>query len=205
VGTTVRVRHVFDGEICGFGTTSGHRFVIGRWDRSPLGSFTDVMHETPEGWRVLRAPSVEVAEFVQATYTFDEVHIAALDSTRDDCGLRVTADGLSMSIDIGSRTPIGWALRSVPRRIARSAAWCSAIDPVARLAMRGVRTKGTAGNERREWYAATDLHRLVSVEATLDGRALGGLADVEPPVRFGFSSTPRRPSIVAVTTTVETS
>jgi len=38
-------RSVFTGEICGFGTTSGDRFVVGRWVDSPLGAFTDVMHE----------------------------------------------------------------------------------------------------------------------------------------------------------------
>jgi hypothetical protein len=27
---------------------------------------------------------------------------------------------------------------------------------------------------------------------------------VDPPVRFGFSSAPRRPSIVAITTTIDT-
>jgi hypothetical protein len=41
------------------------------------------------------------------------------------------------------------------------------------------------------------------VEASWAGTDLGDLADVDPPVRFGFSSTPRRPSIVAVTTTVQ--
>ena len=68
--------------------------------------------------------------------------------------------------------------------------------------MRGVRTRGTAGNDRREWYGATDQHRLDGVSATLGGVDLGALADVWPPVRFGFSSTPRTPSIVTVTTTI---
>jgi hypothetical protein len=40
------------------------------------------------------------------------------------------------------------------------------------------------------------------IEATLAGQDLGAIADVWPPVRFGFSSTPRTPSIVAVTTTI---
>jgi hypothetical protein len=37
----------------------------------------------------------------------------------------------------------------------------------------------------------------------LDGLPLGTLSDVWPPVTFGFSSTPRAPGIVAVTTTIE--
>jgi hypothetical protein len=32
--------------------------------------------------------------------------------------------------------------------------------------------------------------------------SLGALADVDPPVRFGFGSTPRFPALVRVTTTV---
>ena len=53
---------VFDGEIFGFGTGSGHRFVVGRWTRSPFGPFADVMHEDPDGRRTLLAPTEQVAE-----------------------------------------------------------------------------------------------------------------------------------------------
>ena len=70
------------------------------------------------------------------------------------------------------------------------------------MLLRGVRTRGTAGNGRHEWYGATDQHRLRSVEASLGSVDLGAVADVWPPVRFGFSSTPRTPGIVAVTTTI---
>jgi len=128
-----------------------------------------------------------------------------VESARTDGQLRVDADDLALTVGVGTRTRLGWALRSVPGKIARAPRWIGTIDPLARMAMRGVRTKGTAGNGRREWYGATDEHRVCAVDVTLDGRSLGCLADVDPPVRFGFSSTPRRPSIVAVTTTVETS
>ena len=63
-------------------------------------------------------------------------------------------------------------------------------DPVARLLMDGVRTRGTAGNGRREWYGATDAHAVTSrLAGAFDGTDLGALADVDPPCRFGFSST----------------
>ena len=39
-----------------------------------------------------------------------------------------------------------------------SASFCAAVDPVARVVMRGVRTRGSAGHGRREWYGATDHH-----------------------------------------------
>jgi hypothetical protein len=192
----------FEGEICGFGTASGHRVVIGSWPRSPFGPFADVMHEQPDGTRILRAPTAEIAEFVEATYVFDRVDLVPVSVDRAEGRLVLDAGDLTATIAIGRRSGLGWLLRLVPRRIATSLRWCSAIDPIARTVMDGVRTKGTAGNERLEWYGATDQHRLVSVQASLDGDDLGPLADVWPPVRFGFSSTPRTPSIVAVTTTI---
>lgn len=54
----------FDGEIAAFGTTTGHRVVIGHWPVSPFGPFSDVMLEAPEGTRLLIAPSGEVARFI---------------------------------------------------------------------------------------------------------------------------------------------
>ncbi|MGN6693921.1 MAG: hypothetical protein ACTHN0_07055 [Aquihabitans sp.] len=192
----------FEGEICGFGTASGHRVVIGSWPRSPFGPFADVMHEQPDGTRILRAPTQEIAEFVEETYRFDRVEVVPVAVDRAPGRLALDAGELTATVAIGRRSGLGRLLRVVPRRLAASPAWCTVIDPVARVAMDGVRTKGTAGNDRREWYGATDQHLLLGVEAALAGEDLGVLADVWPPVRFGFSSTPRTPSIVAVTTTI---
>jgi hypothetical protein len=66
-----------------------------------------------------------------------------------------------------------------------------------------VRTRGSAGGGRREWYGVRDHHPLTSADGQWQGIELGPMADVHPPVRFGFGSTPRRPSIVRVTTTIE--
>ena len=192
----------FRGEIAGFGTTSGHRVVVGRWPSSPFGPFADVMHEAPGGVRTLLAPSGRVAEFVAGTYTFDRVVVVPVTADRSADRLGVEAGDLVADLTTGTRTRLGWALRAVPPPVARAAWWCALIDPVARRVVRGVRTHGTAGNGRHEWYGATDQHRIVAVRATLDGVDLGALADVWPPVRFGFGSAPRRPSVVAVTTTV---
>jgi hypothetical protein len=65
-----------------------------------------------------------------------------------------------------------------------------------------VRICGSAGAGRYEWYGAKDLHPVVAAHARYEGEDLGLLAPVEPPVRFGFGSTPRRPCVVRVTTTV---
>ena len=91
----------------------------------------------------------------------------------------------------------------MPRRLATSPAWCALTDPVARVVLRGVRTRGSAGNGRREWYGATDTRAVTAVAGAFDGVRPRHRRPVDPPCRFGFSSTPRRPSVTAVVTTVQ--
>ena len=191
----------FVGEICGFGTASGCRVVIGRWPQSPFGSFADAMVEQADGHRLLIAPSDELAAYVSGVYGFDETVVAPVSTERVTGRLRFVGGPLAAAVTIGGRDPLGWVLRGVPTALATSTRWAVAVDPIARLTMRGVRTRGsTVGGD--EFYGATDRHHVTAVQASWDGVDLGPLTDVEPPVRFGFSSTPRRPSIVAVTTTV---
>lgn len=196
-------RSQFRGEIIGVGSSSGVRVVVGHWRSSPLGSFADVMVETPSGERILLAPSREVADFVAATYAFDTVRIEDVSVAEMGERWSVRSPSLALDVEVGGRTFFGWLLRLVPRRIAESPAWCSLTDPIARVVLRGVRTRGTAGGDRREWYGATDNHALRAASGTFDGVALGALRPVEPPPRFGFSSTPTRPSVTQVVTTVE--
>ena len=194
---------IFDGAIAGVGTTSGTRLVIGLWPRSPLGSIADVMVERADGHRLLLAPSSEVAEFIAATYRFDEIEVVPVTYRRQGAELSLTAGPLALNLVTGSRGLLGGLLRAVPRPLARARWWAGALDPIARVVMPGVRTRGTAGGGRREWYAALDRHRIHSVAATWDGADLGALADVDPPVRFGFGSTPRTPSLVRVRTSID--
>jgi hypothetical protein len=176
--------------------------VVGRWTDTPLGEFGDAMVETAAGHRVLLAPCQDVADFIGATYSFDEVRLEPFAVNGDGERWRVRSPSLRLELSVGGRTTLGAALRLVPRRVAESPAWCALTNPVARVALRGVRTRGTAGGDRREWYGATDVHRVVSMTGSLDGDDLGQLAAVDPPCRFGFSSTPRSPSVTAVVTTV---
>ncbi|SHM69960.1 hypothetical protein [Cryptosporangium aurantiacum] len=195
----------FDGWIAGVGTTSGTRLVLGHWPASPFGPVSDVMVEDAAGHRTLLATSSELAEFVAATYRFDAVRVVPVDVRRTAARWTVTAGGLEYAFSTGTRSPLGLLLRAVPSRLAGAPAWVRLVDVLARVALPGVRTHGSAGNGRHEWYGARDLHPIVAVTAHLDGADLGTLAPVEPPVRFGFGSTPRAPSLVRVTTTVELS
>lgn len=116
---------------------------------------------------------------------------------------RVESPSLSVTLRIGSRTRLGHFIRLVPQRLAAQPFWCTLIDPIARVALRGVRTRGSAGNGRREWYGATDVSAVVALEGSFDEIVLGELAPVDPPCRFGFSSTPITPSVTTVVTTID--
>ena len=193
-------RDHFAGAIAGMGSTSGVRVVVGRWEESPFGSFADVMLADADGTRVLLAPDDRVAEYVSSTYRFDRVETGPVVVSSD---WRVSAPGLELCLETGPRTLVGRLLRLVPRRLATSPGWARVTDPVARVVLSGVRTRGTAGNGRRESYGATDLHRIVALSGTWLGRDLGALAPVSPEPGFGFGSTPRTPSVTAIVTTVE--
>ena len=156
------------------------------------------MVATASGHRVLLAPTREIADFVATTYAFDEVRVEPIAVN----GWDLSATSLALRLEVGGHTALGRALRLVPRRIAVNPAWCTVTDPFARVLLRGVRTRGSAGNGRREWYGATDHHAIAAVSGSFDGADLGSLAPVDPRPSFGFSSTPRRPSVTAVVTTV---
>lgn len=200
-------RRRFRGQIAGVGSTSGVRVVVGRWVDTPLGAFGDAMVEGPDGHRVLVAPTDAVAGFITATYGFDEVRVEPItvEQRRGPDGAlawRVDSASLELDLTLGGRRPLGHLLRLVPRPLATSPVWATLIDPVARVVLDGVRTRGTALAGRREYYGATDVHAVTSVRGRFDGIRLGELRPVDPPCRFGFSSTPRDPSVTDVVTTV---
>lgn len=197
-GDTVR----FGGTIVGFGTASGTRIVVGLWRSSPFGRFADVMLQDAAGHRILLAPSPAVAEFVSATYRFDEVRVVPVRFGRRRRLVGIHAGPLAVSVAVGRPTALGLLLRSVPARVATDPRWLAAIDPVAAAVMPGVHTAGTAGGSRREYYGVTAVRELAWAEASLDGSDLGAFGPLDPPVGFGFGSAPPRPSAVDLVTTI---
>lgn len=196
----------FHGRIAGVGTTSGVRIVVGRWRESPFGAFGDAMVERADGHRVLLAPNATVAEFVAETYVFDEIRIEDFEIVEGaggaGAGWQIRSDSLDLDLTVGRTTLLGHLLQLVPARVATAPWWCALTDVVARIALRGVRTRGDTG-DRREWYGATGNRRIAHASGKFDGVDLGHLAAVDPPPRFGFSSTPPRPSVTDLVTTVE--
>jgi hypothetical protein len=192
----------FDGWIAGLGTASGLRAVVGHWPRSPFGPFADVMVEEAAGARTLLAPTREIADFVAGTYGFDDVRVVPVVARTDGTHWEIDAGPLTATFTRGRRAPLGWLLHAVPRGLAVDPRWIGLTDAVARRVLPGVRTRGSAGGGREEFYGALDLHRLAAASLIWDGTDGGPPAPVDPPVRFGFSSTPRTPCLTRVVTTV---
>lgn len=152
----------------------------------------DLMWATPDDRRILVAPSDDIARFVSAVYRFDDVVVAprfrALIADR-----ALTLDVPERALSLRCRAGRGWPIPL------RGPAWLTrhVAGPVARRAL-GVETYGVSPTGVREWYRARWYRPLIGGLATLDGRDLGAMGPLEPPVRFGFSEPPRRPSMVWV-------
>ena len=100
----------------------------------------------------------------------------------------VRAVGLEVALSAGRRRPIPFSL------VPGFTRWVQ--DPIARATM-GVRTYGRSPTGVREWYRATSYRLVRDAAARVEGAELGPLAPrIDPPVRFGFSEPPRRPSMV---------
>ncbi|MFD7258822.1 hypothetical protein [Streptomyces sp. NPDC059874] len=160
------------------------------------------MLERADGRRVLLAPTSRTAEYVAGIYHFDEVRTGPVSVRRRDGVWDVAAGSLILCFTVGRRGMLGYALRTIPRRLARRQLWAAVADVPARL-MAGVRTRGSSRPGCRQWYAAGDLWPIVAANASFDGIDLGPLSPVVPPVRFGFGSAPARPALVRVLSTVE--
>jgi hypothetical protein len=139
----------------------GVRVVIGRWPVSPFGPVADAMVEDPAGRRVFIAQDEALVGYVSSIYTFDDVIVGPVDCERSSDRLSFRGGHLRLDVAVGRRDALGWALRTVPHRVAMNETWVTFTNMVASGLLRGVRTRGTtpAGTE---FYAATDPHLIRS-------------------------------------------
>ncbi len=179
------------GTIASAGFSSGHRFVVGHWQESPIGPLDDVMWARPDGGRVLLVDRRQAAELITAVYHFDTVEIVPLRCRMDDALLVVTAGGLRVTMR-GGRP---WR---IPLSRLRSRAQVRPLERLVARGLLGVRTWGVSPTGVQEWYRADEYRRVVAAQARLDGRDLGGVRRFHEPARFGFSEPPRCPSMVRV-------
>ena len=191
-----------EGTIAGCGFASGDRFVAGIWERGPLGAMNDLMWARPNGERILLAPNREVARFVGGVYDFDETQVVPFELLRLDAqNLHIAAGPVELELHV--RRPLR-LFRLRPKALRRSRAWVRVEDAlmrplVGRFVLRGaegVHGYGVNPSGVREWYAIDSYAAVTSARGRVDGRDLGGMAPLDPPVRFGFSEFPSRPAVV---------
>jgi hypothetical protein len=153
------------------------------------------MWATPDDRRLLVAATEPTAAFVSAVYGFDEVVADRGLSARLAAGRVVAVDSPLLGLRLRARAGHGWPI-PVP-----GPPWVTryVVAPVARRLL-GVETYGVSPTGVREWYRARWYRPIVEAEASVDGHDLGPLGPIDPPVGFGFSEPPRRPSVVWVRT-----
>ena len=146
------------------------------------------MWARPDGAPHLRVPSARALAFVSGIYAFDHAAVEPVVATVTPASVEVDAGDVGLHLTGGLARPIPFS--GVPG-VTR---WVQ--DPIARVTM-GVRTYGKSPTGVREWYRAQMYRRVRTASGSVDGRDLGVLAPrIDPPVRFGFSEPPRRPSMV---------
>lgn len=141
-------------------------------------------------------------EMLDGTVHDDTVHDGTVPSGTLFDSTMLDSTMLDVTLRVGPITTLGRVLRGVPERLATDPRWLRAVDPVAARLVPGAHTSGSAGGGRREYYGVTTIRALDAVHGTLEGRELGGLAPLDPPVRFGFGSAPATPSLVDLTTII---
>ena len=181
----IRIR----GSISSAGFAGGNRFVVGHWERSPIGPFGDVMWGTPDGQRILLAGNQKVADFVTSIYNFDDVRIGDLQTESD--GRVTTVEGLGLNLHLS-----GGIARVIP--FSRPLSFTRYVErPLAKILM-GVETFGTSSRGVSEWYQAKQWRWVKSGTAVLDGNNLGELSNFSQPIEVGFSEPPSKPAIVSL-------
>lgn len=196
----------FDGYILGASFASGDRLVAGRWHRSPLGAFADLMWCDARGHRVLLAGDDRIATFLDAHYSFDEIRLEPVSAERLGLGTIEVAGGPIRLTMCPRPATLGQVLVAMrPRRLRSEARWIDLEDrvlgPIVRpwLASKGSRTSGVTRAGVHERYAVHAM-RFATATASIDGTDLGAVRP-QPPAGFGFSEFPARPAIVRVTST----
>ena len=180
---------IFKGRVISSGFKTGDMVVIGDWNSSPNGAFTNLMWAKPNGTRVLITPSKELGDLVSSLYSFEEVIVSRMEIERTEKSIEVNCDLGSVSMQWGTTVPIPF---SRPRWVIANLE-----APFARLFF-GTKTHGTTRDGRKEWYHVRGFARMKSARLELDGRSSSQMTGMAPSACFGFSNPPRIPLSVRV-------
>ena len=182
---------VFKGRITSSGFSDGSRIVIGDWQESKLGSFTNVMLANRDGTRTLLSPSREHAELVSKLYNFEEVHVVDMDVERSRNKISIRAGELRVSMSWGFVWPIPFW---------RPLWFIATVESFFGRLFFGTRTYGLTKNRRKAWYSIRSLSRVSQAVACFGGEDLGERSAFETAACFGFSDPPRNPTSVTLKT-----
>ena len=182
---------IFQGRITSSGFQTGDRIVVGAWNSSPFGTFTDIMWAKPDGTRVLIAPTQEIADYVTAMYSFDEVILEDIVSREEGRSLSIKCK----SMDLQFSWKKGFA---IPFK--RSLLFISTVELFFARLIFSTRTYGLTRNNRKEWYAIDRVSNLSEATATILGEDAGVMTPMHPPCKFGFSEAPKKPASCEVRT-----
>lgn len=185
---------IFEGRISSSGFASGDRIVIGDWNNSPLGSFTNVMWAKPDGTRVLLSPSQKHADYVSTLYNFEEVHVAPIEVIRKSKCIEIKAPPLEIKLRWGFEFGLP---------IPRPRWFISTVEQWVANAFYGTNTYGLTCNGLREWYCVYSLSKIKHASGECEGVDLGNLSNFEINACFGFSEPPKKPSSVRLRSIIE--
>ena len=182
---------IFQGRITSSGFQTGDRIVVGAWNASPFGNFTDIMWAKPDGTRVLIAPTQEIADYVTAMYSFDEVILEEIVSKEEGRSLSVKCNSMDLQFS--------WK-RGIAIPFKRSLLFIATVELFFAKLIFSTRTYGLTRNNRREWYAIDRVSNLSDASATIVGEDVGVMTPMHPPCKFGFSEAPKKPASCEVRT-----
>ncbi|MBK70792.1 MAG: hypothetical protein CMB53_05310 [Euryarchaeota archaeon] len=193
-GEEEMVKDTFRGMIFSSSFGRGDRIVIGNWEESPLGKFTNVMWADPSGKRTLLSPSEKHSEYVSSLYTFEEIRITPIDVKISGKSISVQADDLSVTMHWGYTIPI-----PIPRPL-----WfISSVENFFARILFGTKTHGMANNGNEEWYSVRGISWLKSASAKVSGKDLGIMSRRLDSACFGFSEPPIRPAAVTLSSIIQ--
>ena len=182
---------IFKGRITSSAFESGDRIVVGTWKESIFGEFTDIMWAKKDGTRVLIAPTQEIANYVTAMYSFDEVILEEISTSLNDSNLSVNCNTMNLEFSWNKGFPIPFK---------RSLLFIRTIELFFAKLVFSTRTYGLTKNNRQEWYAIDRVSHITSATGNIEGGNIGEFGPMKEPCKFGFSEAPKKPSSCAVRT-----
>lgn len=182
---------IFKGRITSSAFESGDRIVVGTWKESIFGEFTDIMWAKKDGTRVLIAPTQEIADYVTAMYSFDQIIIEEVSTSQSECELSVNCNTMNLKFR--------WN-RGFPIPFKRSLLFIGTIELFFARLIFSTRTYGLTNNNRQEWYAIDRVSHITNAAAEIGGKNAGEFGPMKEPCKFGFSEAPKKPSSCTVRT-----